>query len=73
MLVWADVRTFASLHSQSPANIGTIVAVREFAVVVGAVLAVVILKEPMDCCKVLFQHSLCFRQIYNHPTVAFKC
>jgi hypothetical protein len=28
------------------------VAIREFAVVVGAVLAVTILKEPMDCCKV---------------------
>jgi hypothetical protein len=32
--------------------VGTIVAIREFAVVVGAVLAVTILKEPMDCCKV---------------------
>jgi hypothetical protein len=60
------VRIFASLQSQSPANIGTIVAVREFAVVVGAVLAVVILKEPMDCCKVLFQSTTfnrCFQNI----------
>ena len=40
---------------QSPANVGTIVAVREFAVVVGAVLAVVVLKEPMNWFKVPFQ------------------
>ena len=37
--------------SQSPANIGTIVAIREFSVVVGAVLGVCVLKEPMGLSK----------------------
>ena len=37
--------------SQSPANIGTIVAIREFSVVVGAVLGVCLLKEPMGLSK----------------------
>ena len=50
-----DSKSTTVLLRQSPANIGTIVAVRESAVVFGAVLAVVILKEPMDCCKVLSQ------------------
>ena len=54
------------MRLQSPANIGTIVAVREFAVVVGAMLAVVILKEPMNCCQVLPQLS-CSTQASLQP------